>query len=70
MMSAADKRSYVGGGQTGLPSGAELFLNSDDQGPDSANSRHSRTGWIEVLPLLDPLVQPEPEFQFDQTVSW
>ena len=24
----------------------------------------------EPEPLLDPLGQPEPDFQFDQTVSW
>ena len=24
----------------------------------------------EAEPLLDPLGQPEPDFQFDQTVSW
>ncbi len=24
----------------------------------------------EALPLLDSLAQPEPDFQFDQTVSW
>jgi hypothetical protein len=35
----------------------------------SARSRHSGTGWIEPLPLLDPLVQPEPDFQFDQAVG-
>jgi hypothetical protein len=24
----------------------------------------------EPLPLLDPLAQPAPDFQFDQTVNW
>jgi len=27
-------------------------------------------GEAEQLPLLDPVVQPDPDFQFDQTVSW
>ena len=27
-------------------------------------------GWIELLPQLGPLAQPEPDFQFDQTVCW
>ena len=33
----------------------------------SAIYGHPRTGWIELLPLL---VQPEPDFYLDQTVSW
>ncbi|MCP5117109.1 MAG: IS91 family transposase, partial [bacterium] len=27
-------------------------------------------GETEQLPLLDPVAQPDPDFQFDQTVSW
>jgi len=27
-------------------------------------------GDAEPVALLDPIAQPEPEFQFDQTVSW
>ena len=38
-------------------------------GQHSARSRHSGTGWIEPLPLLDPLAQSEPDFQFDQAVG-
>ncbi len=33
-------------------------------------SSHSRIGWIELLPLHDTLAQPEPDFQFDQTLTW
>jgi hypothetical protein len=41
---------------------------SADERQLSAKRRHSRTGWIELPPLPDPLAQPEPDFQFDPTV--
>jgi hypothetical protein len=36
----------------------------------SAKSRHSRIGWIDLLPLPVPITQPEPDFQFHPTMSW
>ncbi len=42
-----------------------------DQRQTSAKSRHSRTGRIGLhFPLIDPIAQPEPDFQFDQTLCW
>jgi hypothetical protein len=41
---------------------------SADERQLSAKRRHSRTGWIELPPLPDPLAQPAPDFQFDPTV--
>ena len=40
--------------------------------PRIAPARDSPAGQEEAgqLPLLDPVAQPEPDFQFDQTVSW
>lgn len=38
--------------------------------PVAARSKHSSTGWIELLPLLSPFAQVASDFQFGRSASW